>query len=146
MNELHDLHETCRRAIAPINVPGRFAARDVLVVDKRGPKLPQLTIVDLPGLIKIPNNDQSADDIEAISDLTDRYMKSSRTITLAVVGGNVDYVQATILVKAREFDPSGGRTIGVVTKPNLTKDGGLENKFIELVNNKEKRYQFDLGW
>ena len=83
--------------IAPKNIPGRFAAGDILVVEKRGPNMPLLTVVDLPGLVKNPNNDQSADDIKAINDLTDRYMKSSRTIILAVVGGNQDYVQAPVL-------------------------------------------------
>ena len=132
--------------IAPKNVPGRFATGDILVVEKEGPDMPLLTIVDLPGLVKNPNNDQNADDIKAINDLTDRYMKSSRTIILAVVGGNQDYVQAPVLTKARQFDPTGARTIGVLTKPDLTESIGLEDKFIALVNNKDSHNQFDLGW
>jgi len=66
--------------IAPKNIPGRFAARDILVVEKRGPDLPLLTLVDLPGLVRNANNDQSLDDIKTIEALSDRYMKSSRTI------------------------------------------------------------------
>ncbi|KAF3762785.1 hypothetical protein M406DRAFT_347665 [Cryphonectria parasitica EP155] len=132
--------------IAPKNIPGRFAARDILVVEKRGPDLPLLTLVDLPGLVKNANNDQSLDDIKTIESLCDRYMKSSRTIVLAVVGGNTDYVQAPILSKARTFDPTGSRTIGVLTKPDLTESIGLEDKFIDLVNNKDKANVFKLGW
>jgi len=132
--------------IAPKNIPGRFAARDILVVDKRGPDMPLLTLVDLPGLVKNANNDQSIEDIRTIEALSDRYMKSSRTIILAVVGGNSDYVQAPILTKARHFDPDGSRTVGVLTKPDLTESIGLEDKFIELVNNKDRRNLFRLGW
>jgi len=132
--------------IAPKNIPGRFAARDILVVDKRGPEMPLLTLVDLPGLVRNANNDQSVEDIRTIEALSDRYMKSSRTIILAVVGGNSDYVQAPILTKARHFDPDGSRTIGVLTKPDLTESIGLEDKFIELVNNKDRRNLFRLGW
>ncbi|WQF84447.1 Putative dynamin stalk domain, GTPase effector domain-containing protein [Colletotrichum destructivum] len=132
--------------IAPKNIPGRFAARDILVVEKRGPDMPLLTLVDLPGLVKNANNDQSMDDIKTIETLCDRYMKSSRTIILAVVGGNTDYVQAPILTKARHFDPSGGRTIGVLTKPDLCESIGLEDKFIELVQNRDKQNYFKLGW
>ncbi|KAJ3960377.1 hypothetical protein N0V92_002983 [Colletotrichum tropicale] len=132
--------------IAPKNIPGRFAARDILVVEKRGPDMPLLTLVDLPGLVKNANNDQSMDDIKTIETLCDRYMKSSRTIILAVVGGNTDYVQAPILTKARHFDPSGSRTIGVLTKPDLCESIGLEDKFIELVQNKDKQNYFKLGW
>ncbi|KAL2757303.1 hypothetical protein ACRALDRAFT_1060712 [Sodiomyces alcalophilus JCM 7366] len=140
------LMRTASELIAPKNIPGRFAARDILVVEKRGPDMPLLTLVDLPGLVKNANNDQSLDDIQTIEALCDRYMKSSRTIILAVVGGNTDYVQAPILGKARHFDPSGSRTIGVLTKPDLCESIGLEDKFIDLVQNRDKSNFFKLGW
>ncbi|KAK4459417.1 interferon-induced GTP-binding protein Mx [Cladorrhinum samala] len=141
-----DLMRAAVDLIAPKNIPGRFAARDILVVEKRGPDMPLLTLVDLPGLVRNANNDQSLEDIKTIAALSDRYMKSSRTIILAVVGGNSDYVQAPILTKARRFDPNGSRTIGVLTKPDLTESIGLQDKFIDLVLNKDKRNDFKLGW
>ncbi|KAF4948158.1 hypothetical protein FGADI_9853 [Fusarium gaditjirri] len=132
--------------IAPKSIPGRFAARDILVVEKEGPDMPLLTLVDLPGLVRVANRDQSESDIQTIEALSDRYMKSSRTIILAVIGGNNDYVQAPILKKARYFDPKGSRTIGVLTKPDMTERIGLEEKFIELVTNKDQENNFKLGW
>jgi len=132
--------------IAPKNMPGRFAAKDILVVEKRGPDMPLLTLVDLPGLVKNANNDQSLEDIRTIEALTDRYMKSPRTIILAVVGCNSDYVHASILTKARHFDPDGSRSIGVLTKPDLADGIGLEDKFIELVSNRDKLNVFQHGW
>ncbi|KAM0433022.1 hypothetical protein ACHAPT_004727 [Fusarium lateritium] len=132
--------------IAPRSIPGRFAARDILVVEKSGPDMPLLTLVDLPGLVRVANRDQSEADIQTIEALSDRYMKSTRTIILAVIGGNNDYVQAPILKKARYFDPTGSRTIGVLTKPDMTERIGLEEKFIELVMNKDKENNFKLGW
>lgn len=132
--------------IAPRNMPGRFAARDILVVEKSGPDMPLLTLVDLPGLVRVANREQSEADIQTIETLSERYMKSSRTIILAVVGGNNDYVQAPILKKARHFDPSGSRTIGVLTKPDMTERIGLEDKFIGLVTNKDQENHFKLGW
>lgn len=103
--------------IAPRGVPGRFAARDILV-EKSGPDMALLTLVDLLGLVRVSNRDQSEADIQTKA-LSDRYMKSPRTIILAVVGGNNDYVQAPILKKACHFDLSGARTIGVLTKPDM---------------------------
>ena len=132
--------------IAPRNMPGRFAAKDILVVEKSGPDMPLLTLVDLPGLVRVANRDQSEADINTIEALSERYMKSSRTIILAVIGGNNDYVQAPILKKARHFDPRGSRTIGVLTKPDMTERIGLEEKFIELVMNKDQENNFKLGW
>ncbi|KAK3948389.1 P-loop containing nucleoside triphosphate hydrolase protein [Pseudoneurospora amorphoporcata] len=132
--------------IAPKGMAGRFAARDILVVEKKGPDMPLLTLVDLPGLVRNPNKDQSLEDIRIIEALSDRYMRSPRTIILAVVGGNSDYVQAPVLTKARHFDPNGTRTVGVLTKPDLTDSIGLEEKFIELVKNNDRRNNFRLGW
>ncbi|KAM0249515.1 hypothetical protein ACHAQJ_009021 [Trichoderma viride] len=132
--------------IAPRNMPGRFAARDILIVEKTGPEMPMLSLVDLPGLVRVANREQSEADIQTIEALSDRYMKSSRTIILAVIGGNNDYVQAPILKKARHFDPSGSRTIGVLTKPDMTEGIGLEEKFIGLVTNKDQENNFKLGW
>jgi Dynamin family/Dynamin central region len=141
-----DLMKRAVEEIAPINTPGRFAAGDILVIEKQGPDLPLLTVVDLPGLVRIPNNSQSPDDLKAIDDITNRYMKSPRAIILAVVGGNGDYSQAPVLQKARDYDPAGERTIGVLTKPDLTNKIGLEDKFLALVNNRDKYYHLDLGW
>lgn len=132
--------------IAPRDIPGRFAARDILVVEKSGPDMPLLTLVDLPGLVRVANRDQSEADIQTIEALSDRYMKNPRTIILAVIGGNNDYVQAPILKKARYFDPRGSRTIGVLTKPDMTERIGLEDKFIEVVMNKDPENHFKLGW
>lgn len=124
----------------------RFATRDKLVIEYSGPTRPHLTLVDLPGLVKNENTVQSASDIEAIEALTDHYMKSSRTVILAVVGGSIDYAQATILKKVRQYDPDGSRTIGVLTKPDTAIKEGLDGFFLELVNNKDRHNQMKLGW
>uniref|UniRef100_L2FAT8 Dynamin family protein n=1 Tax=Colletotrichum fructicola (strain Nara gc5) TaxID=1213859 RepID=L2FAT8_COLFN len=117
--------------IAPKNIPGRFAAPATSWSLRSAGR----TCLSSHWSIFL-----------TIETLCDRYMKSSRTIILAVVGGNTDYVQAPILTKARHFDPSGSRTIGVLTKPDLCESIGLEDKFIELVQNKDKQNYFKLGW
>ncbi|KAK4129090.1 hypothetical protein N657DRAFT_676767 [Parathielavia appendiculata] len=111
-------------------------------VDLIGPKNYS---VDLPGLVWNANHDQSLEDIKTIEYPSDRYMKRPRTIILAVVGGNSNSVQAHILAKARHFDPDGTRTIGVLTKPDLTESIGLEDMFFNLVKEKDKPNDFKLG-
>jgi hypothetical protein len=141
------LMEEASELIAPKNLPGRFAAKDVLIIEKSGPRLPHLTLVDLPGLVSNENTFQNGDDLAAIESLTDRYMKSRRTIILAVVGGNEDYVHAHILKKTRKYDPHGRRSMGVLTKPDVIQVAtGLEDKFLALVRNEDKINNFKLGW
>jgi GTPase SAR1 family protein len=143
----HTLMEEAAELIAPKNIPGRFAAKDVLIIEKSGPELPHLTLVDLPGLVSNENNEQNQNDLDAIESLMDRYMKSKRTIVLTVVGGNEDYVQAPILKKTRKFDPHGRRSIGVLTKPDVIHTAtGLEDNFLALVRNEDKINNFKLGW
>ncbi|KAH6671977.1 P-loop containing nucleoside triphosphate hydrolase protein [Halenospora varia] len=143
-SSLESLLQLARRAITAHSTT--FAFRDKLVVERSGPKEPLLTLVDLPGLLATPNNDQTKEDIAVIESLTDGYMKSSRAIILAVVGGNTDYAHATILPKVRQFDPTGSRTIGVLTKPDSASEQGLEDKFLNLVNNRDSENQMQLGW
>lgn len=135
-----------REAADLLNPKDKFATRDVLVVEKFGPDLPLLTLVDLPGLVRNPNNDQNEADIAAIDAITDDYMQKPRSIILAVVGGNADYAQAIVLRRARKFDPQGRRTIGVLTKPDCTRQIALEDKFLNLVANRDRENQMLLGW
>lgn len=122
----------------------RFASRDVMTVEISGPAMPLLTLIDLPGFIHSPNQEQTADDIEAINQIASDYMKRPRTIILAVVAGNTDYATQVVLKKARDCDSRGLRTLGIVTKPDLSRTIGLDDKFLKLVKNEE--FTFDLGW
>lgn len=126
----------------------RFAAKDKLIIEKSGPDQPLLTLVDLPGLVKVPSSEQTAEDLQMIDAVSDMYMKDPMTIILAVVSGNIDWVQGIILHKVLDFDPRGHRTIGVLTKPDLTDVQGYTNKYLGLVTRQDDNtnYHFKLGW
>ncbi|OIW30107.1 dynamin family protein [Coniochaeta ligniaria NRRL 30616] len=126
----------------------RFAAKDKLIIEKSGPDQPLLTLVDLPGLVKVPSSEQTAEDLQMIDALSDMYMKDPMTIILAVVSGNIDFVQGIILDKVARFDTKGHRTIGVLTKPDLTDVQGYTDKYLGLVTRQDDNtnYHFKLGW
>jgi hypothetical protein len=124
----------------------KFATRDKLIIERHGPNLPLLTLVDLPGLVRNANDDQTDGDIAAIEALTDRYMKAPHTVILAVIGANNDFAHAGIMEKVRMFDSSGSRTIGVVTKPDEATRQGTEERFLNLVRNNVAKNQLKLGW
>ena len=46
----------------------------------------------------------------------------------------------------RNIDPADGRTIGVLTKPDLIESIGIEDKFIQLINHEDKENDLKLGW
>jgi GTPase SAR1 family protein len=118
---------------------------DVLRIDISGPDRPHLTIVDLPGLIHSHNKFQSAEDIEVVRSSVQRYMTSSRSIILAIVSAKNDYANQIVLNMAREADPHGLRTLGIITKPDTLSAGSdSEADFVGLAKNED--VSFDLGW
>lgn len=82
-----------------------------------------LTLVDLPGLTKVPIGDQPTDIEKQTRNLISEYIAKPNSIILAVSPANVDIVNSEALKLARHVDPTGKRTIGVLTKLDLMDHG-----------------------
>ncbi|EGC41831.1 dynamin family protein [Histoplasma capsulatum var. duboisii H88] len=107
---------------------------DVLRIEVVGDVGLHLTVVDLPGLVSVENEEHDAHDIKLVEDLVDSYLQSSRTIILAVVQATNDIATQPIIQRARHFDRAGERTVGIITKPDLI-NKGTEGRIALLTNN-----------
>lgn len=87
------------------------------------PNVLTLTLVDLPGLTKVPVGDQPRDIEKQIRDMVLKQISKPNAIILAVTAANVDLANSDGLKLAREVDPEGQRTIGVLTKIDLMDAG-----------------------
>lgn len=87
------------------------------------PNVLTLTLVDLPGLTKVPVGDQPKDIEKQIKDMLVKYISRPACIVLAVTAANTDLANSDGLKLAREVDPEGTRTIGVLTKVDLMDQG-----------------------
>ncbi|KAJ7632135.1 Dynamin central region-domain-containing protein [Roridomyces roridus] len=87
------------------------------------PNVLTLTLVDLPGLTKVPVGDQPRDIEKQIRDMLMKYISKPACIILAVSAANQDLANSEGLKMAREVDPEGTRTIGVLTKVDLMDAG-----------------------
>ncbi|KAK7891443.1 hypothetical protein WMY93_023406 [Mugilogobius chulae] len=87
------------------------------------PHVVNLTLVDLPGITKVPVGDQPKDIEIQIKDLIFRYISNPNSIILAVTAANTDMATSESLKVAREVDPDGRRTLAVVTKLDLMDAG-----------------------
>ncbi|KXT17035.1 hypothetical protein AC579_4352 [Pseudocercospora musae] len=120
-------------------------SRDVLSVEISGPGRPQLTLVDLPGLILSANKEQSEADVKLIHSLVGDYIAKKRTIMLAVISAKNDFANQGILNKCKEVDAGGQRTLGIITKPDYLRAGSAnEATWINLAQN--NNIYFELGW
>uniref|UniRef100_A0A665W8D9 Interferon-induced GTP-binding protein Mx n=1 Tax=Echeneis naucrates TaxID=173247 RepID=A0A665W8D9_ECHNA len=96
-----------------------------------------LTLVDLPGMTKVPVGDQPADIEHQIREMLMQFVTKDNCLLLAVSPANSDLANSDALKIAKEVDPQGLRTIGVITKLDLMDEGTdardiLENKLLPL--------------
>ncbi|XP_057185032.1 dynamin-1a isoform X4 [Triplophysa rosa] len=115
------------KGISPVPINLRVCSPNVL----------NLTLVDLPGMTKVPVGDQPADIEQQIKDMLMQFVTRDNCLLLAVTPANSDLANSDALKIAKEVDPQGLRTIGVITKLDLMDEGTdardiLENKLLPL--------------
>jgi len=101
------------------------------------PHVLNITLIDLPGLTKLALGDQPSDIGEQIRDMIMTYICRETCLILAVTPANTDLATSDALQLARQADPEGLRTIGVLTKLDLMDEGTdardiIENKLLPL--------------
>jgi hypothetical protein len=102
-------------------------------------QVPDLTLIDLPGITRNPVEDQP-DNIEEITKgLVSLYCSNEDTLILCVIPANIDLSNSDALNFAKKLDPRGERTLGVLTKIDLMDDGTdatkvLKNEEIKLLH------------
>lgn len=84
-----------------------------------------LTLIDLPGITKVPVGDQPEDIEGQIRQLVLKYICNPNSIILAVVTANTDMATSESLKLSKDVDPDGRRTLAVVTKLDLMDAGSL---------------------
>ncbi|XP_075156454.1 dynamin-1 shibire isoform X3 [Haematobia irritans] len=101
------------------------------------PHVLNLTLIDLPGLTKVAIGDQPVDIEQQIRNMILQFIRKETCLILAVTPANTDLANSDALKLAKEVDPQGIRTIGVITKLDLMDEGTdardiLENKLLPL--------------
>ncbi|XP_068095992.1 dynamin-3 isoform X4 [Hyperolius riggenbachi] len=115
------------KGISPIPINLRIYSPNVL----------NLTLIDLPGITKVPVGDQPADIESQIREMIMQFISRDSCLILAVTPANTDLANSDALKLSKEADPLGLRTIGVITKLDLMDEGTdareiLENKLLPL--------------
>lgn len=96
-----------------------------------------LTLIDLPGITRVPVGDQPKDIEVIIRRMVLKFIRQPNCIIMAVTAANTDLANSDAIQMAREVDPDGLRTVGVITKLDLMDQGTdayeiLTNKLIPL--------------
>jgi GTPase SAR1 family protein len=125
---------------------GRQAfSEDILKIEISGPEQEHFTVIDVPGIFRVPSPPLTTDsDVALVRTIVESYMQNSRTIILAVLPSNVDITTQEILKMAEVADPGGTRTMGVLTKPDLVTEKSTQDAIKDLVLG--RRNQLRLGY
>lgn len=109
----------------------KLAGKKKMIVTKmieleiEGPSFRDLTVVDLPGIARTPIADQPEDIYGQTTNLIRRFIQPEGTIILCVFPANVDVGTVESFKLAKEVDPTGVRTIGVITKSDLAPNNDI---------------------
>ncbi|CAN6971443.1 unnamed protein product [Brassica rapa subsp. trilocularis] len=95
-----------------------------LHVKKAG--VPDITMVDLPGITRVPVNGQPDNIYEQISGMIMKYIEPQESIILNVLSATVDFTTCESIRMSRQVDKTGERTLAVVTKADMAPEGLLQ--------------------
>ncbi|GMI14201.1 hypothetical protein TrVE_jg9334 [Triparma verrucosa] len=98
------------------------AKNSIVIIELESPDCPNVTLVDLPGLVRTHVEGQSEDIVDDVDNLVDYYISSPSSTILSLIPSNVDFATSSSLAKSSLVDPGGERTIGVLTKCDLVEE------------------------
>ncbi|CAI5480054.1 unnamed protein product [Closterium sp. Yama58-4] len=87
------------------------------------PDLPDLTLVDLPGITYVPIEGQPKDIYDQVKAMIMHYITPEESVILNVIPAEVDFTTCESIVMSQEVDEDGDRTLAVVTRVDRAPDG-----------------------
>ncbi|KAI8819361.1 P-loop containing nucleoside triphosphate hydrolase protein [Fimicolochytrium jonesii] len=119
----------------------RFS-KNVICLDIRGAGV-NLTLIDLPGIIRSVDKREDAQYIDMVQDLVRLYISKERAIIVAAITCKDEIDNQAIVHMAKEVDPHGMRTLGVLTKPD-TIEAGTHDRWLQVMLGHQ--YNLKLGY
>lgn len=120
-------------------------SRNIVQVELRDPDLTDLSFIDLPGII----HNAEEETITLVRDLVVSYIEESEnTIVLITIPMSDDIEMQAAVKLAKSKDPSGDRTIGVLTKPDMLTTGasGARDKWREIILGQDQKHRLKHGY
>ncbi|KAJ9074623.1 hypothetical protein DSO57_1004425 [Entomophthora muscae] len=102
-----------------------------------------LTLIDLPGMVCTTESRNDRQVVALVNDMVKRHISNPQALIIATISCKDDVENQGILGLAQEVDPSGARTIGVLTKPD-TIETSCHDIWIQLLSN--NRFSLNLGY
>nr|XP_017225117.1 PREDICTED: dynamin-related protein 4C-like [Daucus carota subsp. sativus] len=129
-----NIAEAINMPTAEIAGNGKGISHTPLTLDVKKKGVPDLTMVDLPGITRVPVHGQPENIYEQISGIIMEYIKPEESIILNVLSATVDFPTCECIRMSQSVDKNGERTLAVVTKSDKAPEGLLEKVMADDVN------------
>ncbi|CAN8318469.1 unnamed protein product [Cochlearia groenlandica] len=103
------------------------------------PNVVNLTLIDLPGLTKVAVEGQPETIAADIESMIRSYVEKPNCLILAISPANQDIATSDAIKLAKEVDPKGDRTFGVLTKLDLMDKG---TNALDVIEGRSYRLQY----
>ncbi|KAI3951120.1 hypothetical protein MKW98_028524 [Papaver atlanticum] len=95
---------------------------------------PDLTMVDFPGITRVPVHGQPEDIYEQINNIVMEYIVPKESIILNVLSAGIDFPTCESIRMSQKVDKTGERTLAVVTRIDKSPEGLQEKVLADDVN------------
>ncbi|RIA95858.1 Dynamin central region-domain-containing protein, partial [Glomus cerebriforme] len=106
--------------------------KNVVCLEIKGPKVPNLSLIDLPGIIRHVEKVEDERFIKLIEELVENYISKEKSIIVATISCKDEIDNQAIVTLAKKADRQGLRTLGVLTKPDTIEEG-THNTWIKIM-------------
>jgi len=144
-----DIEEEVRKAQKKLCGNKEFT-ESCIILNLKGPDLPNLTLIDLPGIYRSKGTTSTTKDNETrefVRKLLHSYVKLTTTIVLAIIPceGEVNNNEVFDILEKIDNDYQS-RTLGVLTKCDMLEHYKQEKKEVWIKIMEGKIYQLKLDW
>ena len=121
--DFNKVRETIESLTDKVCVGEKNIVDNPIILNVYSQTCPDLTLVDLPGVTRVPVGKQPKNIEEITKNMARRYVSDPLTIILCVIAANSDIATSDGLMLAKQIDTGGVRTIGVLTKLDIMDAG-----------------------
>ncbi|CAL8143294.1 unnamed protein product [Orchesella dallaii] len=137
--DMNDVRQEIQKCNQVIKDSKKVISEEAITLKLTSPEVVDLTLIDLPGIVAEPNDDQPMDLSQRIEEVVLKYLAPKNSIILVVAAATSDLETNTSLSLAKRVDPSKSRTVVVLTKLDLAQGS---NAYDALLGKKRK---YELG-